>query len=302
MSEDNEKWNSSYVSVTSPDGTQNLDNVSPFSITGPDRRDVAAAIEDAPSISVTRPDQYQTVHNLLNKEEPTPHFQNSGFSPQNQSFQSAGREESGTSRRSVGFADQVRGGVEIAFPSRIDFGTEGEHGGFWARCRATIFSFAVVGMVFYGVYCGGFWAYHLFQQFSFSSKKEASSTPPQPPNLEIVKNDEKKESKFKIYSTPVDIEKIYLLHELDTRPTFLTLPRPSYTDEDRRNRVGGKVVLSVVLRRDGKVGNIKVLRGLSPGLDKQSIETAKKIKFLPGEIGGSAVDVYYKVEFSFNVV
>ena len=48
-----------------------------------------------------------------------------------------------------------------------------------------------------------------------------------------------------------------------------------YTDEGRRRNVTGDVLLEIVVRRDGSVGDVSVLRGLGAGLDQQAIDAVR---------------------------
>src|SRR6185436_16036607 len=55
-----------------------------------------------------------------------------------------------------------------------------------------------------------------------------------------------------------------------TPPSILREVRPDYTEEARRRGIAGDVELEIVVRADGTVGNVKVIRGLGSGLDQRA--------------------------------
>lgn len=87
-----------------------------------------------------------------------------------------------------------------------------------------------------------------------------------------------------------------------SRPLFvIRRPVANYTDSGRQNGVQGIVKLKVVFRADGQIGEITVLKKLKEGLTEKAIEAARKMKFLPAEIDGKAVDTPKNVSYSFTV-
>jgi TonB family protein len=76
----------------------------------------------------------------------------------------------------------------------------------------------------------------------------------------------------------------------DTPVEIVSKPRPAYTEQARRLRVEGEVVLEVVFFADGRVTVVRVVEGLGHGLDEAAIEAAKKIEFQPARREGRAVD------------
>ena len=84
-------------------------------------------------------------------------------------------------------------------------------------------------------------------------------------------------------------------------PTLLREVRPLYTDEARRRSVTGDVVLEIVVRRDGTVGNLRVIRGLGAGLDEKAIEAVRQWRFSPAKRQGAPVDVIVEVSVEFKL-
>ncbi len=77
--------------------------------------------------------------------------------------------------------------------------------------------------------------------------------------------------------------------------------KPLYTDEARRRALEGSVVLEVVVRRDGSVGNLRVVRKLGAGLDERALEAVRQWRFAPAKRLGAAVDVVVEVSVEFKL-
>ena len=77
--------------------------------------------------------------------------------------------------------------------------------------------------------------------------------------------------------------------------------KAEYTDEARRRGVTGDVVLEIVVRRDGSVGDVSVLRGLGAGLDQRAIAAVRQWRFDPARLRGAPVDVIVEVAVEFTL-
>jgi protein TonB len=84
-------------------------------------------------------------------------------------------------------------------------------------------------------------------------------------------------------------------------PKPLSAPDPEYTEEARRERFRGKVLLCIVVGSDGQPRNIWVARTLGHGLDDTSVEAIKHWKFSPAIKDGVPVAAIANVETSFDV-
>ena len=82
-------------------------------------------------------------------------------------------------------------------------------------------------------------------------------------------------------------------------PTVVYRIEPNYSEDARRARYQGSVVLSAIVRKDGSIEILKVLRGLGLGLDENAVEALKKWKFRPGTRSGEPVDVALNIEINF---
>jgi len=95
---------------------------------------------------------------------------------------------------------------------------------------------------------------------------------------------------------------VYTLGSGVTNPVPITQTIPSYTDEAIKAKVQGVVLLQAIIRKNGRVTDFKVLRGLGYGLEEKAIEEiATSWKFRPGTLNGRAVDVLATIEVQFNL-
>lgn len=83
------------------------------------------------------------------------------------------------------------------------------------------------------------------------------------------------------------------------KPTILYREKAKYTEEARQQRVQGAVLLSVVFGADGRLRDLRVVRGLPHGLTETSIEAANRIRFHPALQNGKPVSVRATLEFNF---
>jgi periplasmic protein TonB len=87
-----------------------------------------------------------------------------------------------------------------------------------------------------------------------------------------------------------------------TAPMALEQPLPAYTEEARKARAEGIVVLQGIIRKNGSIDNLKVLKKMGYGLDESAMNTvASKWHFKPGMHNGAPVDVQADIEVSFKL-
>lgn len=84
-------------------------------------------------------------------------------------------------------------------------------------------------------------------------------------------------------------------------PSLLREVKANYTDDARRRRIQGEVELEIVVRRDGSVGDVRVLRGLAAGLNDKAVEAVRQWRFSPAHRHGAAVDVVVTVSVEFKL-
>jgi TonB family protein len=84
-------------------------------------------------------------------------------------------------------------------------------------------------------------------------------------------------------------------------PKAIFAPDPEYSEEARKAKYQGAVVLSLVVGADGVPRDIKVARSVGLGLDEKAIETVKTWKFEPGTKDGKPVATYATIEVAFHL-
>ena len=84
-------------------------------------------------------------------------------------------------------------------------------------------------------------------------------------------------------------------------PVLLTQVLPEYSEEARKARYQGTVVLDTIVLADGSVQVIRVARSIGFGLDQKASEAVLKWKFQPGRINGNPVPVALNVQVNFNL-
>jgi len=86
-----------------------------------------------------------------------------------------------------------------------------------------------------------------------------------------------------------------------TRPEPIYAPDPDYSDEARKAKYQGTVVLTVIVGTDGRVHNAQVARSLGMGLDQKALEKIMVWKFKPATKDSKPVPVEVNVEVTFNL-
>jgi TonB family protein len=87
-----------------------------------------------------------------------------------------------------------------------------------------------------------------------------------------------------------------------TIPAEITFkPRPVYTDEGRRMKVEGEVLLEVVFTANGQVHVQRVVQGLGHGLDEAAVQAAQKIQFKPALKDGQPSDFQAVLHIVFQL-
>ncbi len=85
-------------------------------------------------------------------------------------------------------------------------------------------------------------------------------------------------------------------------PLVLYKIEPEYSDEARKARLQGTVVLRIEVDTNGKARNISVRQSLGLGLDERAVEAVKKWRFQPGYLNGKAVVTVAWIDVSFRLL
>jgi TonB family protein len=84
-------------------------------------------------------------------------------------------------------------------------------------------------------------------------------------------------------------------------PRLLREVKADYTEDARQRGIEGAVVLEIVVRRDGSVGDIKMLQGLASGLNDRAVQAVRQWRFAPATRQGTPVDVIVEVAVEFKL-
>jgi TonB family protein len=87
-----------------------------------------------------------------------------------------------------------------------------------------------------------------------------------------------------------------------TSPTIISKIEPEYSEEARKAKFQGTVILSIEVNEKGLVQNPRVLRPLGMGLDEKAIEAVMKWRFRAGYKDGKPVTVLAQVEVNFRLL
>jgi TonB family protein len=77
--------------------------------------------------------------------------------------------------------------------------------------------------------------------------------------------------------------------------------KPQYTETARQRGLQGDVLLEIVVRRDGSVGDVRIVQGLGHGLDQRAVEAVRQWRFAPAQRLGVPVDVMVEVAMEFRL-
>ncbi|HLG59759.1 MAG TPA: energy transducer TonB [Vicinamibacterales bacterium] len=76
---------------------------------------------------------------------------------------------------------------------------------------------------------------------------------------------------------------------------------PQYTASALSRKIEGKVLMRGVVKVDGRVGDMQVLRSLEPGLDIEAMRAFKQWTFSPGTYAGEPAPVIVTMEMAFSL-
>jgi periplasmic protein TonB len=84
-------------------------------------------------------------------------------------------------------------------------------------------------------------------------------------------------------------------------PRAIYAPDPDYSEEARKAKYQGTVILWVIVGIDGRPRDIRVMRSVGMGLEQKAIEAVRIWKFDPGRKDGHPVAVQVNIEVAFRL-
>lgn len=86
-----------------------------------------------------------------------------------------------------------------------------------------------------------------------------------------------------------------------TQPQEIDRVVPRYPGAARRANVQGAVVVRGIVRRDGTIDNLEVIKDLPYGLGEEARRAVSQWRFRPAMYRGEPIDVYYTVTVNFRL-
>jgi protein TonB len=103
-----------------------------------------------------------------------------------------------------------------------------------------------------------------------------------------------------IYTTPVEVMPEY---KGGMDRFYERLRKIKYLHFVRTQNVQGKVIVNLVIEKDGTVSNARILNGLIPAQDREVLRVVNSLrKWKPGMHNGQPVRVAYNVPLNFKLV
>jgi TonB family protein len=85
-------------------------------------------------------------------------------------------------------------------------------------------------------------------------------------------------------------------------PAVLYKIDPEYSEEARKAKYSGTVILYIEVDQSGHARNLRVVKGIGLGLDEKAIEAVNKWRFKPGMKDGKPVVVAAHIEVNFRLL
>jgi protein TonB len=86
-----------------------------------------------------------------------------------------------------------------------------------------------------------------------------------------------------------------------TKPEPIRQVQPRYTENARQAGIQGAVILEAVIDEQGNVTDVRVLRGLPMGLDREAVNAVQQWKFRPALMANKPVKVYFNLTVNFTI-
>jgi TonB family protein len=85
-------------------------------------------------------------------------------------------------------------------------------------------------------------------------------------------------------------------------PTCQYCPSPAYTDQARKQKIQGHVLVEVLVGADGRARGVRVVKGLGLGLDENTVQTIQGWRFAPAKNAQhQAIAVWVTIESAFQL-
>ncbi|HEX9982016.1 MAG TPA: TonB family protein [Thermoanaerobaculia bacterium] len=127
---------------------------------------------------------------------------------------------------------------------------------------------------------------------------ETATTPPEPEPPVVPEPEPTPEPR----PEPVDTGRVFAAVPAGgTQPTEANRVVPRYPSRARAAGVQGAVVIRGIVRRDGTIDNVEVIKDLPYGLGEAARDAVTRWRFHPATYRGEPIDVYYTVTVNFRL-
>jgi protein TonB len=86
-----------------------------------------------------------------------------------------------------------------------------------------------------------------------------------------------------------------------SEPELIYKVDPEFSEEARKAKFMGIVLVNLVVDTNGNPQNVHILRGVGMGLDEKAVEAVRQYKFKPARENGKPVPVQVNVEVNFQI-
>ena len=153
------------------------------------------------------------------------------------------------------------------------------------------------------------------------TRQEVKPPPPPPPPeiIEIVEDEVEIENEVEIEETDTDEDEIIEIEEDDEEFFMVVENMPEFPGGDlglmkfiqknvrypaiaKEYNITGKVYVSFIVDKQGKVTNVKIVRGVDKNLDAEALRVVSLLpKYKPGKQRGKAVRVMFTIPINFTL-
>jgi|TARA_B110000438_G_scaffold303623_1_gene366044 periplasmic protein TonB len=154
------------------------------------------------------------------------------------------------------------------------------------------------------------------------TRQEVKPPPPPPPPpeiIEIVEDEVEIEKELEIEETETDEDEIVEVEEDDEEFFMVVENMPEFPGGDlglmkfiqknvkypaiaKEYNITGKVYVSFIVDKQGKVTNVKIVRGVDKNLDAEALRVVSMLpKYKPGKQRGKSVRVMFTIPINFTL-
>ena len=86
-----------------------------------------------------------------------------------------------------------------------------------------------------------------------------------------------------------------------TPPKPLKVAEPGFSEEARREKVSGSVLIGLIVDEKGFLTAVTVVQGIGHGLDEKAVEAVRQYRFQPAVRNGTPVLLRIHIEVNFQI-